>query len=125
MRGAVVGSGAAAAGTISAMQLAGAPWGAIVAVAAVCALVAAVVALAQTMIPQDSGDRLEWWRDRRRHKVLRRRSGMPSVVPAQPRGPAGSSRRHRQRSGRLPQPTHHVARAPGDEDRVQRGSRPP
>jgi hypothetical protein len=71
MTGVVVGGGtiAATGATISGMAYAGAPWWAIAAVATVFVLLGAVVGLVQALVPQDSGDRLEWWRDRRRHQT--------------------------------------------------------
>ncbi|MFI5534477.1 hypothetical protein ACIA8O_38680 [Kitasatospora sp. NPDC051853] len=49
--------------------LAGAPWTVII---IALALVLVFFAL-QTLIPQDSKDRLAWWQDRRAHTVRRRR----------------------------------------------------
>ncbi|MEU6798986.1 hypothetical protein ABZ907_45455 [Nonomuraea wenchangensis] len=45
-----------------ATALAGAPWRITVLVL--------IVAVIQAIFPQESGDRLEWWRDRRRHQRL-------------------------------------------------------
>ena len=62
----VVGGGVAVTAVVSALALAGAPWWAIALVAVVLASVSAGVNVVQSLIPQDSKDRLDWWRDRRR-----------------------------------------------------------
>ncbi|MFD7451150.1 hypothetical protein [Kitasatospora sp. NPDC059827] len=60
-----------ATGAIPAVLLLGghAPWWAV----ALLAVPAAVRALLDAVLPQSSADRLEWWRDRRRHRRLRER----------------------------------------------------
>jgi len=67
-RRAAIGSGALAiggtAGCVSALVHVGAPWWVIV----VVAVSASVVGVVQLVFPQDSHDRLDWWRDRRRHR---------------------------------------------------------
>ncbi|MFC4066787.1 hypothetical protein [Actinoplanes subglobosus] len=78
MRGAGMGGGLVASGAIvSALAITGAPWWAIAAVASVLTTAGAVVALTQIFIPQESPDRLAWWRDRRAHQERRRRT-MPA-----------------------------------------------
>jgi hypothetical protein len=56
-----------------ATALAGAPWW-------IAALVL-IVALVQTIFPQNSSDRLEWWRDRRRHRRLAAGKNVVSKTP--------------------------------------------
>jgi hypothetical protein len=64
----------AVGGTISALAYAGAPWWAMAFVAVILAALGSGVALAQLMLPQKSRDRLDWWRDHRRHRVQSSRS---------------------------------------------------
>lgn len=60
----VLGAGAASAVSPAALALSGAPWWALV----VFTLPGAFALLLHASLPQDSHDRLEWWRDRRRHR---------------------------------------------------------
>jgi cell division protein FtsW (lipid II flippase) len=97
MRAAAVGGGTVVAtgATLTALELAGAPWWAIVIVVSVMVTVGAVIALAQTFIPQESADKLEWWRDRRAHQVRLRR--ITTAVPRPRSSPTDSragGRRH-------------------------------
>jgi hypothetical protein len=68
-----------------ATALAGAPWW-------ITALLLIVVVV-QTIFPQESGDRLEWWRDRRRHQRLtagkNAASKKPPVSPVRRLNPPG------------------------------------
>jgi hypothetical protein len=52
-------------GAVSALVLSGAPWWVVTAVAGAMTAAGCTVALVQLLVPQDSRDRLEWWRDRR------------------------------------------------------------
>ncbi|MFI7643353.1 hypothetical protein [Nonomuraea sp. NPDC049400] len=52
-----------------ATALAGAPWWITVGAYGCFALVL-IVMVVQTIFPQESADRLEWWRDHRRHQRL-------------------------------------------------------
>lgn len=108
-RSAVIGSGfVAVGGTISALVRANAPWWAIALVAIVLAAMGGVVALAQLVLPQNSRDRLDWWRDLRSHRA--RRSRVPPAVHVHPQ-----VRQHRTRGCtilygsrrlRIPRPRH-------------------
>jgi hypothetical protein len=81
-RAVAIGSGSAALGsTIFALAHAGAPWWAIAFVVVVLAVMGSGMALAQLMLPQNSGDRLDWWLDLRRHRA--RHSRLPSAFHAQ------------------------------------------
>lgn len=82
---------AGTATTATALAAAGAPWWATTVVVAGGTLLAAV----QAVFPQESGHRLEWWRDRRRYGFSRRSAtrpdrpeGRPSAVSGRP-GPLG------------------------------------
>lgn len=83
MKGAALGGGTIAGGaTVSALAYAGAPWWAIALVASVLTAVGAVVGLATIFIPQDSQDRLEWWRDRRNHRARKHSPSRRRTLPA-------------------------------------------
>jgi hypothetical protein len=72
-RAAAVGGGLAAAGTASSLVLlAGAPWQAVAAVVVVIAVCGTVLGVVQTLVPQESRDRVIWSRDRLRHRAKRR-----------------------------------------------------
>ncbi|MGW3038158.1 hypothetical protein ACWDCB_44115 [Streptomyces sp. NPDC001178] len=58
-------------------HLAGAPWWA---VTGCTVLLLGVIAL-QTVFPQNSADRLAWWKDRRRYRSPRPRRDRPPAVP--------------------------------------------
>ena len=72
----VVGTGGVVVmtGTIPALLRASAPWWAIALVGIVLAAIGCGLVLAQLVLPQESGDRLEWWRDLRRHRTTRQPS---------------------------------------------------
>ncbi|GGU82699.1 hypothetical protein GCM10010211_55920 [Streptomyces albospinus] len=75
----------------AALGAAGAPWWALV----IASLPGTAVLILQALLPQNSRDRLEWWRDRRRHRehLAQSRARRPP--------PAGSSARSRgRRAGR-------------------------
>lgn len=75
--GSATGTLAAGGGGVTALATTGAPWWAILAVA-----ISTMVALGlQTVFPQESQHRLDWWRDRRRHQ----RRPLPG--PREPRQP--------------------------------------
>jgi hypothetical protein len=76
MRNAVSGVGGVGGALVGLM--AGAPWWALT----VCVvLVLGVIAL-QSVFPQDSADRLAWWKDRRRYREPRPRRGRsPASIP--------------------------------------------
>ncbi|NYH55355.1 hypothetical protein HNR06_004944 [Nocardiopsis arvandica] len=57
------------AGVVSA--LAGAPWW-LTAAAFGCFMLVLLIAAVQSVFPQESADRLAWWRDRRLYQHLRR-----------------------------------------------------
>jgi hypothetical protein len=61
-------AGTAATGTLTALAIAHAPWWAIF----VAAAGGTAVGVVQMVFPQDSRDRLDWWRDRRRYQERRR-----------------------------------------------------
>lgn len=75
-RATVIGSGGIVvmSGTIPALLRTNAPWWAIALVGIVLTAISCGLVLAQLLLPQDSKDRLEWWRDRRRHLASRQRS---------------------------------------------------
>jgi hypothetical protein len=62
----------AGSGSLTSILL-GAPWWLTAAVFSCFALGLIVVAV-QSVFPQESADRLAWWRDRRRHQRLRRQT---------------------------------------------------
>lgn len=74
----LLGAGAATSVPPAALAFAGAPWWALV----IASLPGAAALLLQAALPQNSKDRLEWWRDRRRHREHLARTRQPlSVVP--------------------------------------------
>jgi hypothetical protein len=56
------------------MALAGTPWWAVAATALLMALVSAAVLAAQILIPDESADKLNWWREVLRYREGRGRS---------------------------------------------------
>ncbi|WP_141578804.1 hypothetical protein [Actinomadura sp. WMMA1423] len=64
-------------------ELAGAPWWLIVG-AYGCIAMGLIVMLVQTIFPQESVDRLEWWRDRRRHQRLAANKNADSAKAPRP-----------------------------------------
>jgi hypothetical protein len=58
---------ASVAGGADVLDHSGAPWWIVVAII-VTPITAAIVAVVRHVFPQESRDRLEWWRDRRRRK---------------------------------------------------------
>jgi cell division protein FtsW (lipid II flippase) len=87
MRGAAVGGGAVVAtgATVTALEFAGAPWWVIALVVSVMLIVGGGVTLVQTVIPQESSDRLAWWQDRRAHQERLRNSA--TRIPRARRSP--------------------------------------
>lgn len=69
-------------GMLSAIAHAGAPWWALVLIVIIAMLLTAVFLLGRLVMPQNSQDRLNWWRDMRRNRVGRKTQ--------QPRLPHGS-----------------------------------
>ncbi len=65
-------SGLLSAGAVSALAYAGAPWWAVTLVAIAGITGTACVGIVQSVFPQDSRDRLAWWRDYRRRRAVRR-----------------------------------------------------
>lgn len=65
--GGIVATGSAA----SALAYVNAPWWGIALVAILIITASAGLAAMQLLLPQDSGDRLEWWRDLRRDRARR------------------------------------------------------
>ncbi|GAA1376572.1 hypothetical protein GCM10009612_75080 [Streptomyces beijiangensis] len=59
----------------AALAVSGAPWWALL----VATLPGAVVLVLQAVLPQNSHDRLEWWRDRRRHREQLSRTLPPTA----------------------------------------------
>jgi hypothetical protein len=57
----------------AASVLIGAPWW-LTAVSFGCLALGLIVAAIQAVFPQESADRLAWWRDRRGHQRLRRQA---------------------------------------------------
>ncbi|MFC4109180.1 hypothetical protein [Micromonospora zhanjiangensis] len=51
---------------------AGAPWQVVAGVTGALVLSVTILGVAQLSLPQDSSDRVVWWRDRRRHASRRR-----------------------------------------------------
>ena len=82
-----------------AAALAGAPWWITVG-AYGCFVLALIVVVVQTIFPQESADRLEWWRDRRRHQLLAARKNAASTKPPTAQC-ARRKQAHRRRAGRL------------------------
>ncbi|WP_217547678.1 hypothetical protein [Streptomyces sp. GbtcB6] len=70
-------SGAGGLGGVLVSHLAGAPWWAIIG----CIVLLLVVVGVQSVFPQDSADRLAWWKDRRRYQA--RRDRPPAALPPQ------------------------------------------
>src|SRR4051795_13337344 len=66
----VMASGMCGLSTTTFVALAHAPWW----IAALLTIATVVVAFVQGVFPQESGHRLEWWRDRRRSGLARRRA---------------------------------------------------
>lgn len=64
--------GIAGAGTAS--VLAAAPWW----IVGLVVLSGGAVAVVRAVFPQNSKDRLEWWKDRREHRERRGQSGPPA-----------------------------------------------
>lgn len=58
-------AGSLSAGALSALAHSGAPWWAITLVAVGGTVGTASVGIVQAVFPQNSRDRLDWWRDRR------------------------------------------------------------
>ncbi|MFI0220353.1 hypothetical protein [Streptomyces lydicus] len=78
----LLGAGAVTSVPPAALAFAGAPWWALV----IASLPGAAALLLQAALPQNSKDRLEWWRDRRRHREhLARTRQQLLVVPDEPR----------------------------------------
>jgi hypothetical protein len=73
------------------LQLAGAPWGAVVAIAITGLLCTLILGLVQTAMPQESHDKVEFWekffayRERRRTAVPAKKSGPPRAAGGSPR----------------------------------------
>lgn len=67
-------SGGASIGAPVTVATMGAPWWAVLVVSALGLVIAGV----QSSLPQDSGDRLAWWKDRRRHRESLARRRRPS-----------------------------------------------
>ena len=71
-------------------QLAGAPWGAVVAIAIVGLLCTLILGLVQTAVPQESHDKVEFWEkvfaylERRRTAVPAKKSRLRRAVRASP-----------------------------------------
>lgn len=78
----MLGAGAATSAPPAALAFAGAPWWALV----ITSLPGAAALLLQAALPQNSKDRLEWWRDRRRHReqLARTRQPLPVVPEGRP-----------------------------------------
>jgi hypothetical protein len=97
-------SGVLAAGATSGLAYAGAPWWAVTMIAVVGAIGATAVAVVQAVFPQDSRDRLGWWRDQRQRSTRQRngdrepdrssgpRPNVREAVPAHPDARAGRKR---------------------------------
>lgn len=70
----MIGSGGfvAVGGTVSALMYDKAPWWAIALAAVVLTTLSVVLAIARLLLPQDSHDLLQWWRDLRRYRTERR-----------------------------------------------------
>jgi hypothetical protein len=58
----LLGIGGAASGGPAALALAGAPWGVVAVLAVIVVLVVGGIAIAQAVFPQESQDRLAWWK---------------------------------------------------------------
>jgi hypothetical protein len=59
-------------GAVSTLAYAHAPWWGIALTAMLITTVCAGLAAVQLLLPQDSHDRLQWWRDLRRDRIRRR-----------------------------------------------------
>ncbi|WP_416484288.1 hypothetical protein [Streptomyces sp. CL12] len=60
------------------------PWWALAGLSLVGVLVWAGTRIVQAIFPQNSRDRLEWWKDRRAHLRARQPLGRPSPAPPDP-----------------------------------------
>ncbi|MFF0191072.1 hypothetical protein [Streptomyces sp. NPDC005244] len=83
----LLGAGLASSAPPAALSLSGAPWWILLA----ASLPGALALILQTLLPQNSRDRLDWWRDRRRHQenLLNRTSPPPSTASDADGPPAG------------------------------------
>ena len=80
-----LGAGLASSAPSVALTLTGAPWWILLA----ASLPGALTLILQSLLPQNSRDRLEWWRDRRRHREhLLNRSFPPSPTAPDADGPS-------------------------------------
>ncbi|WP_329112881.1 hypothetical protein [Streptomyces sp. NBC_01465] len=74
---ALLGISAASSVPPAALAVSGAPWWALL----VATLPGAMALMLQSVFPQNSQDRLEWWRDRRRHREHLSRASPPATDP--------------------------------------------
>jgi hypothetical protein len=70
-RAALAGRGVLSAGAVPLLDAIGAPWWAAALVAVMLMISTTTVGLAERMLPQDSRDRRDWWRDFWQHRDRR------------------------------------------------------